>query len=292
MAQADTTLAAVGFDAEGKIVSVTIDVAQTKVEYAEDGKFAKELETDAKSKKEKGAEYGMKDKSEIKKEWDEQMASFEEWMIGKTADEVMGIKVKERDPGHKSVPDIPDLTSSVTITVESYQAAVKEAWDNAVDAEGAVKVGLGVVTNTLRSKELEEGKGMASQVDTTAAAVALDAEDKVVKAIVDVVQNKVKFDDNGKFEAELAAEDKSKLDLGDEYGMKDKSEIKKEWHEQIKSFTEWMEGKTIDEINGLKVKERDPGHKAVPDDPDLTSSVTITVEGYQAAVTEAAKLAR
>ncbi len=292
VAQADTTLAAVGFDAEGKIVSVTIDVAQTKVEYAEDGKFAKELETDAKSKKEKGAEYGMKDKSEIKKEWDEQMASFEEWMIGKTADEVMGIKVKERDPGHKSVPDIPDLTSSVTITVESYQAAVKEAWDNAVDAEGAVKVGLGVVTNTLRSKELEEGKGMASQVDTTAAAVALDAEDKVVKAIVDVVQNKVKFDDNGKFEAELAAEDKSKLDLGDEYGMKDKSEIKKEWHEQINSFTEWMEGKTIDEINGLKVKERDPGHKAVPDDPDLTSSVTITVEGYQAAVTEAAKLAR
>lgn len=133
---------------------------------------------------------------------------------------------------------------------------------------------------------------MASQVDTTAAAVALDAEDKVVKAIVDVVQNKVKFDDNGKFEAELAAEDKSKLDLGDEYGMKDKSEIKKEWHEQINSFTEWMEGKTIDEINGLKVKERDPGHKAVPDDPDLTSSVTITVEGYQAAVTEAAKLAR
>ena len=231
VAQADTTLAAVGFDADGKIVSVTVDVAQTKVEYDEEGKFAKEVVADAQSKKERGAEYGMKDTSEIKKEWDEQMASFEEWMIGKTADEVMGIKVKERDAGHKSVPDIPDLTSSVTISVESYQAAVKEAWDNSIEVKDAEKVGLGVVTSTMRSKELVEGKGIAPHINTTAAVVALNAEGKVVKAIVDVVQNQVKFDDNGKLEAELPAEDKSKLDLGDEYGMKDISEIKKEWHE-------------------------------------------------------------
>lgn len=292
VAQADTTLAAVGFDAEGKIVSVTVDVAQTKVEFAEDGTFAADLNADVQSKKERGADYGMAGASEIGKEWFEQMEAFEEWMIGKTAEEVIGIAVKERDDAHKSVPDIPDLTSSVTITVESYQAAVKEAWDNAQDVEGAVKVGLGVVTSTMRSKELEEGNGMSSHINTTAAAVALDAEDKVVKAIVDVIQNQVKFDDEGVIDGDVTVEPKSKLDLGDEYGMKGASSIEKEWHEQIAEFTKWMEGKTIDEINGLAVKERDEGHKSVPDIPDLTSSVTITVEDYQAAVTEAAKLAR
>ncbi len=77
----------------------------------------------------------MKKVSEIEKEWYEQMAAFEEWMIGKTVDEITGLKVKERDENHKNVPDVPELTSTVTITVEGYIAAVGEAWDNAVDVE-------------------------------------------------------------------------------------------------------------------------------------------------------------
>src|SRR5690606_26999866 len=38
VAQADVTIAAVGFDADGKVASVTVDVAQTKVAFDKDMK--------------------------------------------------------------------------------------------------------------------------------------------------------------------------------------------------------------------------------------------------------------
>jgi hypothetical protein len=59
------------------------------------------------------------------------MAEFEKWMIGKTTSEIKSLKVKERDASHKNVPDVPELTSTVTITVEGYIAAVAEAYTNA-----------------------------------------------------------------------------------------------------------------------------------------------------------------
>jgi hypothetical protein len=73
----------------------------------------------------------MKGASSIGKEWFEQMADFQEWMKGKTADEITGLKVKERDAEHTAVPDVPELTSSVTITVDGYQEVVAEAIANA-----------------------------------------------------------------------------------------------------------------------------------------------------------------
>jgi hypothetical protein len=65
--------------------------------------------------------------SAIGKEWFEQMAAFEAWMVGKTVDEVMGLKVMQKDESHTAVPDVPELTSSVTISVEGYQAVVEES---------------------------------------------------------------------------------------------------------------------------------------------------------------------
>jgi len=52
-------------------------------------------------------------------------------MIGKTVDEIKALPVKVVDDSHQNVPDIPELTSSVTITVESYLATVAEAYANA-----------------------------------------------------------------------------------------------------------------------------------------------------------------
>ncbi|MGM0651630.1 MAG: hypothetical protein ACQES4_02460 [Bacillota bacterium] len=39
--------------------------------------------------------------------------------------------VKVVDEAYQHVPDVPELTTSVTITVESYLAAVAEAYENA-----------------------------------------------------------------------------------------------------------------------------------------------------------------
>lgn len=296
-AQADVTIAAVGFDADGKVASVTVDVAQTKIAFDKDLKVTSDKEAEVKSKKDLGPDYGMLNASEIKKEWFEQMAAFEDWMIGKTVDEIKNLKVKEVNPSHQNVPDVPELTSTVTITVESYIAAVVEAWENAVDAPGAEKVGLGVKTTIGSSKDKgtdANGKEVLpqGQADTYMTATAIDKDGKVVATLIDVAQVKVPFDAEGKVTADKAAEPKTKQELKEDYGMKNASAIKKEWYEQMASFQEWMAGKTIDEITGLKVKEANPSHKHVPDVPELTSTVTITVEGYLAVVEEAVANAR
>ena len=237
----------------------------------------------------------------IGKEWYEQMAAFEEWMIGKTADEIVNLPVKERDENYKHVPDVPELTSSVTITVESYIAAVEEAWENAVDVEGGETVGLGVLakfnkgnTTGLTEKDGEEVLP-ATQADVYMSATAFDADGKVVGTIIDTAQVKVAFDAEGKITSDMDAELKTKHELKEDYNMKGHSAdigIGKEWYEQMEAFQEWMVGKTVEEIVNLPVKERDESHKHVPDVPELTSSVTITVEGYLAVVEEAAANAR
>ena len=55
------------------------------------------------------------------------MAALEEWMVGKSIDDITGMPVFEKDPSHLNVPDVEELKSSVTITVESYLAVVEEA---------------------------------------------------------------------------------------------------------------------------------------------------------------------
>lgn len=291
-AQADITIAAVGFDADGKVASITVDVAQTKVEFDKDMKVTSDKTSEVKSKKDKGAEYGMVKASSIGKEWFEQMEAFENWMIGKTVDEIKSLKVKVRDDSHKNVPDVPELTSSVTITVEGYIEAVEEAWNNAEDAAGAAKVGLGIQTSIAKSKDKAADVKPVAQVDTTMTAVAIDKDGKVVKSIVDVAQVKVNYDENGKVTSDKTVAPQTKKEVKEGYGMVKASTIGKEWFEQMDAFEDWMIGKTIDEITGLKVKERDASHKAVPDVAELTSSVTITVDPYQAVIDEAFANAR
>ena len=286
LGQVDTTIAVVGLDKDGKIASITLDVAQQKVEFDGDMKVTSDITAEGKTKFELGDDYGMKAASPIKKEWFEQITALEDWMMGKTLDEVTGMKLEEGASKEE------DLMSSVTMTVVGYIAAVEKAVKNAVDVEGAVKVGQGEVISLAKSKDMDGDKGAAAQVDTTIAATALDADGKVVATKIDVAQTIVGFDLEGKITNDVTAEAQSKKERGDDYGMKAISEIGKEWYEQAEALEAWMVGKTPAEITGMKVFERDPAHKEVPDVEDLKSSVTITVGGYLAAFKEAAEKAR
>ncbi|HON42719.1 MAG TPA: hypothetical protein PLM74_06265 [Bacillota bacterium] len=281
VAQVDTTMAAVAFDKAGRVIEVIIDTAQTKVNFDKDLKVTSDLTAENKTKVELGDGYGMRKASSIKKEWFEQIAAFEKWMVGKTVAEIKSLKVKQRDASHPSVPDVPELTSTVTMTVQDYIAAVEEAYKNAVDVPaGAVKLGLGHDISTAKSK------AAAAEVNLTIAATMFDKDGKVVRTIIDTAQTKVPFDKDGKVAADKAGEFKTKIELGDGYGMRKASSIKKEWFEQIAEFEKWMVGKTVAEIKSLKVKQRDASHPAVPDVPELTSTVTVTVGDYIAAVAE------
>ncbi|MGI6704490.1 MAG: hypothetical protein ACOX42_10880 [Clostridia bacterium] len=292
MGQVDTVIAVVGFDKDDRVVSVTIDTAQTNVDFDEKLQLATDVKGEFKTKVELGDEYGMINASSIKKNWYQQIAELEKWMIGKTVDEIKGMKVKQKDASHPAVPDVPELTSLVTVTVQEYLEAVAEAHENAVNlATEAVKVGLGHEISIGKSVGYSSKDGSevlpVAQVDTVMAAAAFDGEGKVAGVIIDAAQTKVEFSKEGKVTTDVKGEFKTKVELGDEYGMINASSIKKNWYQQMAELEKWMVGKTVDEIKGMKVKQKDASHPAVPDVPELTSLVTVTVQEYLEAVAEA-----
>jgi len=291
LGQVDTVMAAVGFDKDGKVVSVTIDNAQTKVNFDNKLQVTSDLKAENKTKVELGDAYGMKVASTIGKDWYQQIAELEKWMVGKSVSEIKAMKTKEKDAAHPAVPDVAELTSLVTVSVEHYIGVVEEAFANAIDVTGGVKVGLGHEVDIAKSVGLgknAEGKEVLplAQVDTVMAATAFDKDGKVVGTIIDNAQTKINFDNTGKVTSDKKAEYPTKVELKEGYGMVKASTIGKEWYQQADALGKWMVGKSVDEIKAMKTKAKDAAHPAVPDVAELTSLVTVSVEHYIAVVEE------
>ena len=159
-------------------------------------------------------------------------------------------------------------------------------------AKETTKTGLGQVVSIKKSVSATAEKPGAAQVDTVMAAVTVDSKGKITAVSIDSAQVKVAFDATGAITTDLKAPLATKKELGDKYPMKAASKIGKGWHEQIAELEKWMIGKTIDEVKAMKTKQVDASHPKVPDVPELTSKVTITVEDYIAAVEEAIKNAK
>lgn len=158
-------------------------------------------------------------------------------------------------------------------------------------AESSVKHGLGMVTSIGSVAEATAEKAGAAQVNTTVCSLLLDAEGKILSVIWDVQQSKIQFSIEGK-PVDLPEELLTKLEKGPAYGMMRASEIGKEWFEQIEAFGAFCVGKTVEEVLGIPVFERDASHKQVPDVEELKASVTVTVGDYLASLKKAAESAK
>ena len=289
-AQVDTTMLVAAFDAEGKVVSVTIDVAQQKLGVNADGTTADAAKADIRTKVEKEGDYGMVGASGIGKEYFEQINALEDWMVGKTVEEIVNMPVMDRGDGsHTHVPTDADLAAKCTVTVKAYLDALQEAWDNAVEVEGFAKLGLGQNISVKGTAATADKNGTV-QVDTNMVGVALDAEGKILWGKIDVAQQKIGFDATGAKAGEVDV--RTKVEKGPDYGMAGASSIGKEYYEHVAALGEWMVGKTVAEVTGMETFERDPSHTAVPAVEDLKASCTVTVQAYLAALEEAAELAK
>jgi len=150
--------------------------------------------------------------------------------------------------------------------------------------------GLGVDTSVASSANAKDDKTNGKvQVDSLIAVITVDTETgKIVKCDFDAAQTVVNFDIKGVVKSDKTAEILTKMEKGDAYGMRKNSEIGAEWFEQAEAFAEWAVGKTPEEVTSLKTKKVNDAHPQVPDDADLTSSVTITVGSFLTAVEKAA----
>ena len=152
------------------------------------------------------------------------------------------------------------------------------------ETAATVMVGTGSVTNV--ASKVNEGSDKEVKFDTTFASVVL--EGNVIKYVYfDVAQDKVTFDSAGHVTSDNATS-MSKKDLGDKYGMKDKSSIKKEWFEQVEALEKWAVGKTVEEVLNMPTTQKDEKH-TVTADKDLMTGCTISVTGFQQALDKAVK---
>lgn len=252
----DSVCAAVLVDADGKIIDVKIDEAQTKPDLKKDNGDVSDLRT----KLEKKEDYGMKSTSPIGKEWYEQVEAFEAWAKGKTAEEV---KAGIGEDGYASDAD---LKAGCTIYANGFATVTAKAVENATDcgakATDALKLGM-------TTSKYYESNETNLQYDTDYAIITVDADGKVTSCIIDASQAKCTIAD-GKFTVEKGAF-KSKKELGDDYAMKSASPIGKEWYEQAAAYEQWCIGKTADEIKGCY------GEDMSASDADLKAGCTITI---------------
>ncbi len=303
-AQADATVATVIMDADGKIVAADLDVAQTKVTAADAADLTK---VDVRTKKEKGADYGMAaalnygmdwNGDGVVKEWDAQAAAFAEKMVGKTAADIEAIATKLASDGKHNIADDADLLAVCTMDIVDFKAAFVAACKDAdaktfTAAADSFKLGLAVDTDVSGST------AETAQLYSTFSAVAVDAEGKVLAAIVDAIQPTVAFDKDGKVGEKTYKN--TKRGLKDEYGMAaalnygmdwNSDGVVKEWYVQAKDYTDKMVGKTAADIEGIKTKLASDGNHNICEDADLLAVCTMDVVAFNADMVEAIKAAK
>lgn len=276
----DADIVAIGFDADYKIVSLDYDVVQASIEFDKEMNLPENFKTVLyPSKTELKDDYGMKVASGIGKEWYEQVDALEAYAVGKTVEE-LAVAITDKDA---------DLLSGATFDLTGFSKAITSAKSYAVEVEGATKVGLGLQTNSKRSKS--GGEKPSTLFEITIAGVATD-DNGVVKAnVIDMAIAQTDFELDGTIK-NTEFEVGTKLEIKDAYGMKAASPIGKEWNEQAIALSEFFNGKNAEEILATKTYEKDPSHPAALQEEDLATSATITVETILPAMEAAIKAAK
>ena len=108
---------------DGVITSCYIDSVQAKIAFDTTGTDTTDLSAPVKTKNELGADYGMVAWAGAIAEWNEQAASFAQYITGKTAADVAGIAITDTT----KPADGSDLASSVTIAIGGFQALIAKA---------------------------------------------------------------------------------------------------------------------------------------------------------------------
>ena len=153
--------------------------------------------------------------------------------------------------------------------------------NNNVEAEGALKTGLGVITSTKATAAADGAEGSFAPT-FTAAAVVVDENGTIVDCKLDVLQASVAFGADGQITTDTAAAMPTKQERGDDYGMRGASGIGKEWYE-ADAFCSYAVGKTVDQLAA------GADETGAPTDADLTAGCTIGVSDFIKVVAAAAE---
>ena len=302
LAQVDATVAAVVVDAEGKIVSCRIDVAQNKMAVVGG---AVDTAATFKTKMELGDAYGMAGKVDnngdgVMKEWYEQTKAFEAYVVGKTAAEVNSIETQVVN-NHNIAVDTELLSAGCSMQITDFMAAVVKACndDQAQTFKTAATFTLGVaaMTTAAESKAAsKDGDGAVKMYTDFAAAVVADG--KILAAVTDAVQPQMAINFLGEIVDKSFQATKRELKEGYNmatYGasMDNNGDGKVlEWYVQADAFAKYVVGKTGAEVKAMQTKTLDNGYVISADDALLNAGCTIQITGMTAVMGAACDNAR
>lgn len=263
-----TIAAAVVLDQDGKILQLALDEQEAKVSTTGDGKVT--MPDEYLSKREMGESYDepLAAASSIHKGWSQQADAFATYLLGMTGEQVKKLAV-DRD-GYATDPD---LLSGCTIAVDGYRDAVAKACD-AAQARGAAQgdvlsVALTVQSAAGNTDAIDDRDGSAG-VEATAVALTKDSDGRVTSAVCDESEPALTIAaDGGIHEPDTV---RSKLEMGDEYGMRKASALGKEWYEHSEGFADYIKGKNAAQIAGIS---------ADGSDADLAALCTIDITVLQ-----------
>lgn len=286
-AQIDTTFAAIVTDADGKIVSCRLDVAQNKMNVA-DGLVTTGNEYP--TKMEKGTDYGMAPVSSIGAEWDAQAKAFEEFVVGKTVDEVVALETQESN-GHQVAVD-ETLFAGCTMDIVDFKAAVEkagsDAWAVTFTTADAFTLGVAAITDDADSTAPTADADGVVKMYTEFGAAVVGADGTILAALNDAIQPNITVDPAGEI---VATEYKgTKRELGADYGMAPVSAIGAEWDAQSAAFSQFVVGMNADEVAAMETQESN-GHNVTVDET-LYASCSMDITGMMAVISTAANYAR
>ncbi len=273
VAEMETSMMAVIFDMDGKVMDVSFDVTEQIVEFDSTGAVANEIET--RTKVQRGDEYGMKDYSPIKKEAYEQFMALEEWMVGKTVEEISSMHSTDED-----------LKAGVTIAISDYIENLNKAYETAMPlSEMPADVALGVSVTVAPKEGDGTETGPMVEITSTFVGLATNSEGTIIDLKFDASQQYINFDVDGMLTGEI--ELRTKVERGADYNMIIASPIEKELDEQLAALEDYSVGKTIDEVLAMPTYEKSEDYPNIPDVEDLKTSVTIDITDYQKALMDA-----
>lgn len=274
----DITIVAVTVDSNGVIRSCLIDSVPATVAFNDSGVIVSDLNAEILTKNELGEDYGMKVKSQIGYEWDEQVAAFARHAVGKTVDQLKNGSVNESGYAADA-----DLASSASINLFPYIYGIEGAVNNAqsLGAKAGDELRLASISGIGSSKSATyEADGLA-QLDINVVALTVNGN-TITSCTIDSLQAKVSFNNAGMITTDLSTQMLTKNQLGENYGMGKLSSIDAEWNEQAAAFSRYVTDKTAAEVAGIAISE-----DFVPTDADLAASVTIKINGFQALIAKA-----
>lgn len=306
-AQVDATVAAVVLDKDGKIVSCRLDAVQNKATLTEG---AYEV-TNLKTKMELGDDYNMAKYGQsmdwngdgIVKEWYDQAKAFENYVVGKTGEEVKNIKLQTNSLGYQVAVDETLLNAGCTIQITDFIAAVYKACNDDQDqkftSSSDVNFTLGVAATSFVDKASKNVSGeVAGELDMYSDFAATVVENgKIVACLNDAIQPKIAFDATGVTGTTFVD---TKRCLKEKYNMatygKDQDcngdGIVKEWYEQSAAFSKHVIGMTGEEVKNMETKANKINYQMSTDEALLAAGCTIQITDIKAVVAKAAVNAR